>query len=147
MTVHQLDLLGAVVAMVILLSSILVFSLRIASDYGAGGPAGIPILAMAIPLGYLLLSAAPAARPPLYYVQISVMLLWIVVLFLVDYVPGYDFRDSTPLVIGFVVLYFAGIGGMIGVASLAGRVWMIGAVVLFFITAILAFSSRWITGI
>jgi hypothetical protein len=45
------------------------------------------------------------------------------------------------------MVYFAGLGGMIGVASLAGRGWTIGAVVLFFVTAVLAFVSRWTTGI
>jgi hypothetical protein len=145
MSHRELDLAGAVVAYVIYLSSIAVFLLRILSRSDTG--AGIPILLMALPLSYLLMVAPDSQRPAIYFLQLGLMLMWIVVLFLVDYWPGFEFRDNNGLVIGFVVLYFAGIGGMIGVASLAGRGWMIGAVILFFITAVLAFVSRWVTGI
>lgn len=147
MTVERLDLIGALAAYVIFLASILVFGLRLAGQQQIGGPAGVPILVMVLPLAYLLFKAPSAERSWLYYVQISLMLLWIAILFVLDYYPGYDFRDRRPLVIGFVVLYFAALGGMIGVASLAGRGWMIGAVVLFFLTLIFAFWSRWATGI
>jgi hypothetical protein len=147
MTVERLDLIGALTAYIIFLASILVFGLRLAGQQQIGGPAGAPILVMVLPLGYLLVRAPSADRSRLYYVQISLMILWIGILFAVDYYPGYDFRGRPPLVIGFVVLYFAALGGMIGIASLAGRGWMIGAVVLFFLTLTLAFWSRWATGI
>jgi len=51
------------------------------------------------------------------------------------------------VVASFVVFYFAGMGGMIGVAAEAGRGWTISAVVLFFIAAVLAFVQRATTGI
>jgi hypothetical protein len=75
------------------------------------------------------------------------MLGWIVLLFLLDYAPGVAWRDTQWMVIAVVVLYFAALGGMIGVASLAGRPWMISAIALFFVTGILAFASRAVTGI
>jgi hypothetical protein len=51
------------------------------------------------------------------------------------------------MVISYVVFYFASMGGMIGVASLAGRAWGIASIVLFFISLILAFVQRAVTGI
>ena len=75
------------------------------------------------------------------------MLAFLILLFLVDYVLKYDFRQTQWMVISYVVLYFAGAGGMIGVAALAGRAWMISAIILFFITLILAFVMRAVTGI
>jgi hypothetical protein len=36
---------------------------------------------------------------------------------------------------------------MIGVASNAGREWMISAIVLFFVVAVLAFVQHWTTGL
>ena len=75
------------------------------------------------------------------------MLFWLIVLFLVDYVFKYDFRQTQWMVISYVMLYFAGAGGMIGIAALAGRGWTISAVILFFITAILAFVQRAVTGL
>jgi hypothetical protein len=107
---------------------------------------GIPILLMAFPLGYLLLKASDFNRPTLYYIQIVIMLVWIIILFLVDYVLRYDFRQTQWMVISYVVLYFAGLGGMIGVSSQAGTGWTISAVILFFIAAILAFVQRAVTG-
>lgn len=147
MTVERLDLIGAVTAYVIFLSGILVFSLRLAGQEQIGGAAGVPALLMVAPLIYLLIRAPSVGRPWLYYLQVSLMILWIAVLFVVDYYPGYEWRDERALVIGLVVFYFAALGGMIGVASLAGRGWMIGAVILFFVTIVLAFWSRWATGI
>lgn len=146
MSTEKLDLAGALVAYVIYLSSIAVFTLRLAMDDPPEHWAGVPLMSMALPLTYLLVRAPAVGRPPLYYVQIGLMLAWIAVLFVVDYYPGYEFRDRLPAVIGFVTLYFAGMGGMIGVASLAGRLWAIGAVVLFLIAGTLAFVARWVTG-
>ncbi len=75
------------------------------------------------------------------------MLAWLIMLFLVDYVLKYDFRQTQWMVISFVVLAFAGMGGMIGIAVLAGRGWTTSAVILFLIVAVLAFVQRAVTGI
>jgi hypothetical protein len=143
----KLDLLGAIVAHVIFISSILTFSSRMLFKTQPGHWIGIPILLMAFPLGYLLIKAPEFDRPLLYYVQIVVMLVWLIVLFLVDYILKYDFRQTQWMVISYVVLYFAGLGGMIGIAAEAGRGWTISAVILFFIAAILAFVQRAVTGL
>jgi hypothetical protein len=114
---------------------------------GPGHWIGIPILLMAFPLAYLLVNAPGSDRPILYYIQIGLMLIWLIMLFFVDYVAQYDFRQTQWMVISYVVLAFAGMGGMIGVASLAGRSWTISSVILFLIVAVLAFVQRAVTGI
>ena len=144
---ERLDLLGAVVAHVIFVSSILTFSVRMIFGVGPGHWIGIPILLMAFPLGYLLVVAGELDRPPLYYLQIGIMLVWLIALFLIDYVFRYDFRQTQWMVISYVVVYFAGIGGMIGISALAGKAWTRSAVVLFFIAGILAFVQRAVTGL
>ncbi len=138
--------LGAVVAHVIYLSSIATFLARLLFGARPGHWIGYPLLLMAFPLGYLLLVAPRLERLPLYYLQVGLMLAWILVLFVVDYALKIDFRQTQWMVISFVVFYFAGIGGMIGVAAAAGREWTISAVILFFITAVLAFVQRSVTG-
>jgi hypothetical protein len=144
---QRLDRLGAIVAHVILVMSIVTFSARLLFHNAPGHWIGIPILLMAFPLGYLLMRAPGLHRPVLYYVQILVMLAWLIVLFLVDYVLKYNFRQTQWMVISYVVLYFAGIGGMIGVAAQAGRGWAISATILFFVAAVLAFVQRAVTGL
>jgi len=140
------NLLGALAAHVIYLSSILVFVSRLLGRPGQGSWLGVPTLLMAPVVGYLLWTAPRFERPPLYYVQAGLMLLWIVALFLLDYVLKVEFRQTRWMVVGFVTLYFAGLGGMIGVAALAGRAWMLSAIALFFVTAVLAFVQRAVTG-
>lgn len=50
------------------------------------------------------------------------------------------------LVSSYVTLFFAGTGGMIGVAAHAGRGWAIAAIILFLIMTALAFIQRALTG-
>lgn len=144
---EKLDFLGVIVAHIIFISSVITFTSRMIFGTKPGHWIGIPILLMAFPLGYLLLKAGEFKRPSLYYIQISVMLIWLIVLFLVDYIFKYDFRQKQWMVICYVVLYFAGLGGMIGISTLAGRVWTVSSIVLFFIVVILAFVQRAVTGI
>jgi hypothetical protein len=143
---ERLNLIGALTAHVIFISSIITFSSRMIFKTSPGHWVGIPLLLMVFPLGYLLFTAPGENRPFLYYIQAGLMLLFITLLFFVDYVFKYDFRQTQWMVISFVVFYFAGMGGMIGVASLAGRAWTISSVVLFIIAAILAFIQRAVTG-
>ena len=143
----RLDLLGAIVAHIIYISSIITFVSRMVFKLQPGHWVGIPILLMAIPLLYLLIKAPAYNRPSLYYVQASLMLLWLIVLFLVDYVFKVDFRQTRWMVISYVMLYFAGAGGMIGIAAEAGRGWTTSAIILFLIAAVLAFVQRAVTGI
>ena len=139
--------LGAIVAHIIFISSIGTFVSRMVFDLQPGHWVGTPLLLMVFPLGYLLWKAPQMERPPLYFIQVALMLVWIVTLLLLDYVLKFDFRQTQWMVISYVVFYFAALGGMIGVSANAGRGWTISAVILFFITAILAFVQRGVTGL
>jgi hypothetical protein len=141
-----MDLLGAIVAHGIFISSVITFSSRMIFKLQPGHWIGIPILLMAFPLGFLLIKATEFHRPVLYHVQIVIMLVWLIMLFFMDYVFKVDFRQTQWMVISYVVLYFAGIGGMIGIAAQAGRRWAISAIILFFLCAVLAFVQRAVTG-
>jgi len=138
---------GAVVALLVYVSSIAVFSARIIFDLPPGHLIGVPFLLTALPLGYLIFKRRSIERPVLYYVQLGLMLASVAVVFLLDYVLAVDWRHSQSIVIPFVTLYFGGLGGMIGVAARAGQKWTIAAVIFFFATAILAFGQRVATGL
>ncbi len=144
---EKTNLLDALVAHIIFISSIITFISRLVFRLQPGHWIGTPLLLMALPLAYLLLKAPELQRPFLYYLQIGLMLLWILVLFLVDYLLRFDFRQTQWMVISFTVLYFAGIGGMIGVSAWAGRGWTISAIILFLVAGVLAFVQRAVTGI
>ena len=143
---ERANLVGAVLAHWIYSFSILVFVLRLLHLPRLGYWVGFGVLLAALPLGYLLFRRPSLGRPPLYYLQLGLMLAWLVVEFLLDWWPGIDFRQTRWIVIPYVTLFFGGTGGMIGVAAWAGRGWTISAVVLFLIMGILAFVQRAITG-
>ena len=100
----------------------------------------------AIPLIYLLIKAPQLERPLLYYVQIGLMLIFLLVELLLDYIYLVDFRQVSWMVISYVMLFFAATGGMLGVAANAGRTWTYTTVIFFLIMAVLAFVQRWVTG-
>lgn len=142
----RMDLLGAVVAIAFYVSAILVFSFRLLGKPQYGIWIGYFEFLLAIPMVFLLLKAPQLERPVLYYIQIGCMLSWLLVEALLDYILKIDFRNIRWIVISYVVLFFAGTGGMLGVASNAGREWSISAVVLFLIMAVLTFVQRAVTG-
>ena len=49
------------------------------------------------------------------------MVVFITIEFLVDWYPKIEFRDNLVIVVPYVMLFFGAAGGMIGVASLAGK--------------------------
>lgn len=140
------NVLGAVTAVLFFISAILVFVFRLLGKPQWGYWLGYFEFLLAIPLVYLLVRAPQLQRPWLYYVQIGCMLLWLAVEALLDYLLKIDFRSTRWMVISYVVLFFAGAGGMLGIASLAGRGWSIAAIVLFLIMAALTFIQRAVTG-
>lgn len=146
MTREHADLMGAVVTLIIYGASILVFCFRLWGKADWGDWVGAVWLLTALPLVYLLVVAPRLERPPLYVVQVSLMLLFLVAVLLLDYLLKIEFRQTRWAVIAFVMLFFAATGGMLGVAGLAGRGWLVAAVPLYLIMGILAFVQRAETG-
>jgi hypothetical protein len=144
---EKTNLLGAIVAVAFFLSAILVFIFRLLGRPQYGHWIGYFEFLLAIPLIFSLWKAPQLQRPALYYIQVGCMLAWLVVEALLDYIFRVDFRNVRWMLISYVVLFFAGTGGMLGVAANAGRGWSILAIILFLIMAILAFVQRAITGL
>jgi len=143
---EKTNLLGAITAIAFFVSAILVFAFRLLGKPQYGHWIGYFEFLLAIPLIFLLAKASQLERPALYYIQIGCMLAWLVLEALLDYILKVDFRQVRWMVISYVVLFFAGTGGMLGVASNAGRGWSISAIILFLIMAVLTFVQRAITG-
>ncbi len=143
---EKTNLLGAITAIVFFISAILVFVFRLLGKSQYGHWIGYFEFLLAIPLIYLLIQAPQLERPALYYIQIACMLLWLIVEALLDYIFKVDFRQVRWIVITYVVLFFAGTGGLLGVAANAGRGWSIAAIVLFLVMTVLTFVQRAVTG-
>ena len=143
---EKTNLLGAVTAIAFFVSAILVFTFRLLGKPQYGRWIGYFEFLLAMPLIYLLIQAPGLGRPALYYIQIACMLAWLALEAGLDYILKVDFRNTRWLVISYVVLFFAGSGGLLGVAANAGRGWSIPAIILFLIMAILTFVQRAVTG-
>ena len=145
-SVENVDRIGAVVALMIFALCILLFCSRLADKPRVEHWLGLALMLALIPLIYLMVTAPSYTRPPLYYVQISLMIVFLIVELLLDYVLKIPFRDERWMVIAYVMLFFGATGGMLGVAAVAGRVWAVSSVCLFLAMAILAFVQHAKTG-
>jgi hypothetical protein len=143
---EKANVLGALLAYAIYVTVILIFIVRLMKRPALEHGLGLVLMIAAVPLVYLLAVAPAFRRPALYYVQIGLMLAFLLVEFLLDYVLKIEFRNTRWMTIAYVMIFFSGTGGMIGVASQAGRAWAAPGVVLFLVMAALAFIQRAVTG-
>jgi hypothetical protein len=143
---EKTNLLGAIIAVVFFVSAILVFVFRLFRRPQYAHWLGYLEFLLAIPLIYLLVIAPRLDRSMLYYIQIGCMLAWLVVEALLDYILKVEFRHIRWAVVSYVVLFFAGSGGLLGVAANAGMGWTIASSILFLIMAVLTFLQRELSG-
>ena len=145
-SIETVNRIGAVLAHMIYITCILVFCARLVQKPRVEHWLGLLLMLALIPLVYLILMAGAYTRPPLYYVQLSLMITYLIVEFLLDYVLKIEFRQERWLVIAYVMLFFGATGGMLGVAATAGRAWAFSGIALFLTMAVLAFVQRAKTG-
>ena len=146
-SINQMNLYGAILANVINITTISIFIARLLGEPDIGHWIGIIIQFSIIPLFYLLSTAKSLNRTRIYYIWIGLMITFIIVEFLVDWYPKIEFRNNLMIVIPYVMLFFGATGGMIGVASLAGKRWTVITVISFLIMFVFAFVQRQITGL
>lgn len=142
----RMNLFGALTAIVYYLLVIIVLAARLLGRPLLEHRIGYLLFILALPLLVLLLKAPTLHRAPLYYIQVGLLLFYLAVEALLDYIFKVDFRHVHWMTITYVILFFAGSGGMLGVAALAGRPWNIAAIILFLVMAALAFVQRAVTG-
>ena len=80
---------------------------------------------------------------------LAVIILSLCILVFIFRLAGFHklvFRKVTWMLVPYLVLFFGGTGGMIGVASLAGRIWTLSAAILFLVMTVLSLVQRTVTG-
>jgi len=138
---------GALTAVTIYILAILVFTARLLHRSRLGLQIGILLELMVLPILFLLWKGIQNRQPVLYFIQAGLMLIFLLVEYLLDYAWKIDFRQKRMVVIAYVVLFFAGTGGMLGIAAHAGPAWTAASALLFLIMAALAFIQRSRTGL
>lgn len=146
MDINKINTFGASLSIIILTICSLVFVFRLLDQQTVEYWLGIVLIIIVIPLFYLFFTANQYQRPTIYYIQIGTMIVFLIIELFLDYIFKIEFRNVKWMVIIYVMFFFGGTGGMIGIASLAGKFWMILSVALFLIMTSLAFIQRAITG-
>jgi hypothetical protein len=140
------DLVGAITANVYMLLIITVFITRALGWLEIERWVGFTSSLVVFPLLYLFFIGLKTNRRKIYFVWLALMVLFTLFELVVDQILMIDIRSARWTVILYVMFFFAATGGMIGVASQAGKVWSISTSMVFIIMAILAFVQRGITG-
>ena len=146
MDITKANILGTCLALIVLILCSLIFIFRLIGLSKIEYWLGIIFLLTSLPMIYLLLTAGQFQRPTIYYVQFGVLLIFMIVELVLDYLFNVDFRHTKWMVITYAMLFFAATGGMIGIASLSGKPYSIIAIFLWLIMAFLAFFQRYKTG-
>lgn len=146
MVIVKANYLGTFTALTILVSSILIFIFRLLGFSTLEYWIGMVFILTSLPIIFLLYKAREYHRPAIYYIQLCIMLTFILAELFLDYLFKVDFRNTGWMVISYVTLFFAATGGMIGIASLSGKSFSIISIILFFIMTFLAFYQRVKTG-
>ena len=141
------NLVGALTANIYMLLIIAVFIMRISGQLETGRWIGLVSTAALIPLIYLLVAGLKTHRRDIYFAWLGLMIVFILFELVIDHILRIEFRSQQWSVIAYVMFFFAATGGMIGVASQAGRNWAILTTIIFLIMAVLSFVQRAITGL
>jgi len=141
------DLIGAITANVYMLLIIAVFVARILGLLEISRWIGFTSSLVIFPLLYLFIVGLRTSRRKIYFAWLALMILFVLFELIIDQILRVDLRSQQSSVIPYVMFFFAATGGMIGVASQAGKTWAITTVIIFLIMATLAFLQRGITGL
>jgi hypothetical protein len=141
------DLIGAITANVYMLLIIAVFIARILGLLEISRWIGFTSSLVIFPLLYIFIVGLRTSRRKIYFAWLALMILFVLFELIVDQLLRVDLRSQQSSVIPYVMFFFAATGGMIGVASQAGKTWAITTVTIFLIMAIMSFVQRGITGL
>jgi len=143
----MIDRVGAGTTYAIYTVCILVFALRLTGRPRAAHRVGAALFLTLPVLAWLFARGLTLDRAPLFFVQLSLFAAFLLVEFLLDFWPRVAFRADRRIVVPYVTLFFAGTGGMLGVAAHAGSAVVTSSAVLFLAMGVLAFIQRGKTGL
>ncbi len=135
---ESINLLGSVITNINNILLIFLFLARIYKYPKVEYWLGVVFLLSIVPLTYMLIKAVESKKTMIYFVQLSLMIGFIVVEFLLDYLLKLDFRQNQNYVIPFLILFYASLGGMIGIASQSGQQWTVITVITFLLMTIIS---------
>ena len=144
---QTLSLIGAITANTYMVLIIAMFFARIFDQIEVAKQIGFVSFFVIIPLVFLFVSGLQTNRHLVYFIWLSLMILFVIFELIIDHILALNFRDVQWATMLYVMFFFGATGGMIGIASLAGRRWLIISSLVFLVMFALAFVQRSITGL
>lgn len=132
------NLYGVVLTLLIYCLTILVFVFRKLDYTKLEHYTGIVEVMLLIPWIIYFIKGIPLGRPMIFYVQVGLIIVWLLLEILVDYVMKINFRQSKKLLILYITLFYAGTGGLLGVVSYSGRIPLWISSILFLLMVLLS---------
>ena len=112
---ENINLLGSIIANVNNLLLISIFIARIYHYHKIEHVLGIVFIVSILPLMWMFLKAIEMSRPFMYFLQLGLMISFIIAELILDYILKLEFRQNRSIVIPYVMLFYASFGGMIGI--------------------------------
>ena len=140
-------MIGAIIANIYMLLIIAMFITRMFDHAEVAKQIGFVSFFVIIPLIFLLVSGFQTNRRLVYFIWLGLMILFVTFELIIDHILELNFRNSQWASILYVMFFFGATGGMIGIASIAGRRWIITTSFVFLVMFVLAFVQRSITGL
>lgn len=138
LTRDECNLLGGVTALLAFALCDALFLARLGGNPGIERGFGLLFLSLFVPALYLLAAAVHHRRRAVYFVWLFLFLGFLVVESLLEFVLHVPFRQGEWQVLLYFALFLGGLGGLIALASRAGRRWATFAGVGFVSSAALA---------
>jgi hypothetical protein len=129
--IGQFNKIEAGTALAFFCLTILVFTAKLTGWLHIYYYSAIAEFCLIIPLVFLVITGSRQNRPIVYYIQIELMLAWLVLELILNYILKIELRQLGWAVIGYVILFFAGSIGMISICFHTGKKWGIASVILF----------------
>lgn len=143
---ENINLLGSIIANVNNLLLISIFIARIYHYHKIEHVLGIVFIVSILPLMWMFLKAIEMSRPFMYFLQLGLMISFIIAELILDYILKLEFRQNRSIVIPYVMLFYASFGGMIGIAGERGKHWMIITIITFLVMVSVSFLMYFRTG-
>jgi hypothetical protein len=143
---ENINLLGSILANINNLLLIFIFLARINHYPRTEYFFGLIFIITVIPLAWMFIKAFEFSQSFIYFLQLGLMIIFILVELILDYILKLDFRHNRNIVIPYVTLFYASFGGMIGIASQSGKIWTIVTILTFLIMVGLSLSMHFKTG-
>ncbi len=143
---NSINLLGSIIANVNNILLIGIFIARIYKYPKIEYWLGVLFILSIFPLLIMFIKSLEIKKTLIYYIQLLLMVSFIGLELFLDYIFKLDFRQNRCILIPYLILFYASLGGMIGIAGQSGKIWTLVTIITFLVMAAVSMIMHFKTG-